>query len=160
MVGRLVEQQNIRLPNEGPGKEHPALHAAGEALEFFFGGELHLLHQILDTHVSLPVFLCAADPEASMSHLVDSADNAIRNFLGESCQDDSVWLGDVAFLRFFLAGDDPHDAGLAGAVTANQTDTLTGIDLQVDLVEKRKVRVTQGNLLKLEKGHGDRKDER
>jgi hypothetical protein len=92
-----------------------------------------------------------------MDHLEDSPFDSLRDFLGEAGQDDPIWLGDLSFLRFFLTGDDAHDAGLARTVASHETDALTRIDLKVDLIKERSVGVAEGDAAELEERHGREK---
>ena len=49
--------------------------------------------------------------------------------------------------------DQPQQAGLAGAVTADQADAFARLDHQVDVIEQRHMAIGQGNLGKLDQGH-------
>ena len=154
VVGRLVQQEDIGLSHQGAGQQDASLQSSGKTLELFLRRQVHLLHQILHTDIGLPILLGAADAEAGMDHLENRPRDPIRHFLGKPREDDSVRLGDLAFLRFLLAGDDAHDAGLAGSVAPHQTDALARIDLKVDLIEQWSVGVAEGDAAELEKGHG------
>ena len=52
--------------------------------------------------------------------------------------DDEIVLGDVnrAFVRLFFAIDDPEQSGFAMAVSSNQSQTFTAVQLESDVVEQ------------------------
>jgi hypothetical protein len=89
-----------------------------------------------------------------MDHFEDRPLDSFRDFLRKSGQDDPIWLGDLSFLRFFLTGDDAHDAGLARSIASHETDALTRIDLKVDLIKERSVGVAESDAAELEERHG------
>ena len=62
---------------------------------------------------------------------------------------------DFALVGRFFAGDDPHQAGLARAVAAEQADALARLDLEIDLVEQRGGAVLKRDLAKLKQWHGN-----
>jgi hypothetical protein len=74
--------------------------------------------------------------------------------LRQARDDDAGGAGDLAFLRRFLAGDQPHEAGLARAVAADETDPFARVDLEVHAVEQRGGGVAKGDLAKLQERHG------
>ena len=160
VVGRLIEKEDVRLTDEGSGQKDTALQTTRKALKLLFGGEVHFLHEVLDADIGLPVLLGPADAKSGVNDLIDRSLDPLGDFLGKAGEDDAVRLGDLPLLRFFLTGDDAHDAGLAGAVASHETDPLARIDLEVDLIKQGSVGVAEGDVAELEKGHGCGKEKR
>ena len=156
MVCWLVQQQDIGLSGKRAGQQDTALQPAGKTLKLLFGGQVHFLHQLFDADIGLPLLLGSPHAESRMDHLEDRSLDSLRHLLGQAGQDDAVRLSDLSLLRFLLAGDDAHDAGLAGTITSHKTDALARIDLEVNLIKERSVGVAEGNAAELEKGHGEK----
>jgi hypothetical protein len=91
-----------------------------------------------------------------VKHLHDRAGDVIRNLLDQPGDDHLRGEDDLAFVGRFLAGDDSHETGLACAVASEQTGAFARLDLEIDLVEKRRVAVFQRDLTKLKQRHGGR----
>lgn len=86
MIGRLIEQQQIRLPRESPGQQSPAFQATRERGKFLMGRQPDRRDQILDPYVAFPIFLVVIiiGTQSAINNIVHSATEVGRNFLGES----------------------------------------------------------------------------
>jgi hypothetical protein len=60
---------------------------------------------------------------------------ALRDFLGQAGDADTVRDGDRTGVRGGLAGGDTHQGGLAGAISSEQTDPFAFLDLEVQVVQ-------------------------
>ena len=156
MIGRLVQQQDVGQPGQRARQQHAPLHAAGKRGEFRRGGQLHLLHQLLQPHVGLPVLLVPATrrPPWTTSCTVPASP------AGTSCG--SREMTRLAGREIspscgcLLAGHEAHERGLARAVAADEADALARVDLEIGAVEQRGGGIAERDVAKLEKRHGSR----
>ena len=70
-----------------------------------------------------------------MDHLVNGAGDPLGHFLRQPGDHHAAGLGDLSLLRLFLPCNHPHDAGFSGPVAAHETDSLTWIDLEINLIK-------------------------
>ncbi len=132
---RLVEEQDLRVVDEGVGEAQPLLHAARERLDVVVAlvGEVHQLEQVAD-HPSprggrqavaareevqvLPDLHVVVDPE-DVRHEPEDAPDLVR----VPCHGPAGDLR-VAGRRLQEGRQDPERRGLAGAVRPDQAEDL------------------------------------
>ena len=56
---------------------------------------------------------------------------------------------DAAFLNYANTGDETEQRGLAGGVRPNHSDHLAGGDIRGDIVKRKRLPITMGNVLDL-----------
>jgi hypothetical protein len=156
VIGRLVEQQDVRLTGQRLGEERAPFQAAGKSGKLLMRGQAHFRREVLETHVGLPFLLVPIGAQAGVEHLHDRALDVVGNFLDQPRHHGGVGQDQLAVVRRFLAGDDPHQARFASAVAADQADALARLDLEIDLVEQGCGTVFEGDLAKLEERHMER----
>jgi hypothetical protein len=137
MVGRLVEQEKIRLAGDGAAEEDAALKAAGKSGEFGERIELKAGDEILDAHVNLPVLLMAGDiaTHPAGNEVMDVANEILRHLLHEAGEMGAGLAEDLAGIRLHVAGYQFHEGRFARTVAADQTHAFARIDLEIDVVE-------------------------
>jgi len=92
----------------------------------------------------------AVGAQAGVEHLHDRAGDVVGDFLDKARDFRFRGQDEFAFVWRFLAGDDPHQAGLACAVAPEQTDALARLDLKIDVVEQRRGAVLKCDLAELQ----------
>ena len=136
VVGRLVQQQQVRLFGEGASEVGAARLAAGEALCGLFGVQAEGLQPL----VGGPGIGAARGRVIAQGR---ADDGGLLRDIGEA----SAGL-QRAFARVRLdqAHDQPHQSGLARAVPADQAGVLARLDGQVDAVEQGERAVLQADV--------------
>ena len=165
MVGRLVEQQQLRLLQQQLAQRDPAPLAAREMGDLGVVGRAdQRLHRLVDLGIEIPQAL-GLDLVLELRHLVGGlvrvvhgelvvavehgllrrdalhhvlADGLVRIELGLLGQvADPRPLGDPAIARELGvdAGHDPQQRALAGAVDAEDADLGVGIERQIDVLQ-------------------------
>ncbi len=153
MVGRLVEEQQAGLGGEGLGEEAAALQAAGEGVEGAVFGEAKAGDEVIDAQVLLPVFGNIVVAEAGSHDVPDVTRQAFRDLLGQAGDADAFGDGHRARIGGGFARGDAHEGGLAGAVTAEQTDAFAFLDLEVEVVQDGRAAETDIDVEETEEGH-------
>jgi hypothetical protein len=120
------------------------------------GREFHFRGEVFQAHVGLPLLFVEIGAEAAVHDVEDGAGDVLRDFLDEAADDGGVGADDFAAIGGFLAGDETHEAGLARAIAAEETDAFAGLDLEIDFVEQGRGAVFEGDLAELEERHGSR----
>jgi len=103
MVGRLVQQQNVRLLNHQPAQGHPALFASGKHAHFLIGGRAtQRIHGDFQFAFEFPA-IRRLDLLLQLRLLVDELFHLIRARFAHAVADRFVFVqqGDQFFLAFF-----------------------------------------------------------
>ena len=156
MVGRLVEQQQLRRLDEAARQQHAAFLPGGERGELVLGGQAHLLEQPLATVVALPVVVLLVGTAFALDDRAHGAGEAGRHFLPQGREYCARLAKHLARVSLELARDDFHQRGLARAVAADETDALAAINLEIDAIEQRRATEAQADIEKTDNGHGNR----
>jgi hypothetical protein len=135
VIGRFVEQQQAWLGGEGLGEEAAALEAAREVIELTVLREAEAGNQVVDPEVFFPIFRMVVGAETGGHDVAHVAREALGNLLGQAGYADAVRDGDRTRVRGGFARGDAHEGGLAGTISAEQTDPLTFLDLEVEMVK-------------------------
>ena len=179
MVGRLVQQQQVRLAHQRPGQQHPPLHPAGEARHGRLGRQLetgdHLLGALLQfpaspllqgvlgrqqfgkqplvatfgqesAEVMIAAQPLAGRPQPPGDHLEDAPRHLPRHILRQDGRPQPLPPVDDPGIRRQVAGQQPQQTRLAGAVAPEQADPLPRLDLQAHRVEQGCAAEGQGNI--------------
>ena len=136
MVGRLVEQEDVGLVDEGLGQQDPPLHARGERLEPGVGVEPHPGEDRLDPVVRAAEadWSSSSSPSATSSATVPAV--ALGDVLGQPGDPQALLADDLALVGLELAPDEPQQRALPLAVAAQQAEPLAPLDLQIDPIEQ------------------------
>ncbi len=153
VVGRLVEQQQVRLAGEGATEERTAFQPAREFLEFGLSCELQMLDEGVHTHIALPILLVLGLPaQAGRDDVDDRAAHVDWNFLVESRENRTGLAEDIARVGFYFTRDDTHEGGFARAIAPEQADAFAGIDLEVDFIQDRRATEAEIHVKQTERG--------
>ena len=99
------------------------------------GVELEAVQEVLDPDFALPVLLAMAGlPEPGGHHRVDVSVDIRRNLLRQTSIKRTRRPKDIAGVRLHLACDDAHERGFASPVATHQADTLSRINLEIDVL--------------------------
>ena len=136
VVGRLVEQEDVGLGDEGPGQQHAPLHPRGEGLEPGVGVEPHPREDRLDPVVGAGVRRgpSSSSPSATSSATVPPA--ARGDLLGQPGDPQALLADDLPLVGLDLAPDQPQQRALPLAVAAEQAEPLAPLDLQADPIQQ------------------------
>ena len=183
VVGRFVEQQQVRLGHQGLGQQHATTPAAGQFGEGLVGrqlqaaqGAVHQLLQapavtgfevLLDVHQLVEVFLgdavlrqvmvlreqLANAVQAFGNHVEHCPSVGHRQFLRQFADLEARGTPHRAVIGLLVAFYQLHHAGLAGAVAADDAHPLTTGDLPGHLVQQRHGAESKGHIAEFEQGH-------
>ena len=179
MVGRLVEQQQIRLAGERTAKRDPAFLAAGKradhrverrraqrggggldpGVEVPAVGVVDEVEQVVELGVATLAVFVAADGFDDVGRA--RGDVFLHGELGiqlellrQIADAEGAAQRDFPGIRHLLAGEDFEERGLAAAVAADHARFLPGGDGKRDPIQQRLVTVGQANFVgREESGH-------
>ncbi|MNN11259.1 hypothetical protein D3C81_1242120 [compost metagenome] len=184
VVGRLVEQQQVRFGDQRLGQQHAPAPAAGEFGQGLFRRQLQaaqgifhqllqapavarfqlLLHvrqlvQVLGTVDVLGQVVVLGDQLADLGqalghHVVHRALVGRRQLLRQLADLQRRCAPDLAVVRTLVTLDQLEHARLAGAVATDDAHPLAAGDLPRDPVQQRRGAVGKGYVGELEQGHG------
>lgn len=134
MVGRLIEQQNIRVLENGTGKSQLHLPSSGE------GGDHTAGHALVEAELSqLLLDLLLGGGDTNLGQLLHGPGNGgllsigrVKVVLDEHGLDLAL-LGETLDL---LVVDGTHEGGLSGTVRSAKTVTLATLQAEMGLVEQ------------------------
>ena len=125
VVGRLVEQEDVGLVDEGPGQQDAPLHPRGEGLEPGEGVEPHPGEDRLDPVVGAGVRRGprrSSSPAATSSATVPPA--ARGDLLGEPGDPQALLADDLPLVGLELAPDQLQQRALPLAVAAEEAEPI------------------------------------
>ncbi len=184
VVGRFVEQQQVRLGDQRLGQQHAPTPAAGEFGEGLVGRQLQAaegaVHQLLQApaiarleflldprearqvivgiDVQAQVVVLGeqlADFRQTLGHHVEHCPFVgTRQFLGQFADLQRRCAPDFAVVGLLFALDHLEQAGLAGTVAPDHADPLATADLPRHLVQQGSGAKGKGYIGELEQGHG------
>ena len=106
---------------------------------------LKLCHQLLAVIMGQPgvhmMILGEQFPllaEGARYNVEHASRERLRHFLRQERDTNALLKYDLAAVRFYFTGDEPHDRGLARAVPAHKTDALPTVNGQIDPFEKQR----------------------
>ena len=179
MVGGLVQQQDVGVPDQRLRQQHAALHAAGQRGEIGLFRQFEPLEHLLHAAVQVPAVLgfdlrlrfahrvhvavvhgvvvareqLAQVAQAFGDHIEHGALRVLRHFLRHPRHHHAVLHADLAVVGPEFAGHQPHQRGFAHAVAADDADALAGFDGQVDVFEEKRPADAEVDPLELHQGH-------
>ena len=156
MVGRLVEQQQLRCLDQPARQQHAALLSRGQRGKLLVHRQPHLLQQPLHAVVTFPVVVLLVSATVALDHRPHRAGQAARHFLPQR-REHGAWLAEhLPVVGLQLARNDLHQGGLAGAVAADEGHAFPAVNLEIDPVEQRRATEAQADIKKTDNGHGNR----
>ena len=183
VVGRLIQQQHIRLGNQRLGQQYAAAPATGQLGHLLVGGQAESCQRGIDQLIQPPAVFCfelnlhflqpsqlrithiAGDQvvvlgqqlthpgKAGGNHVIHRLVVSCRQLLRQLANFQTRRKPDVALICPLLAGHQPKQAGLAGAIATDQTHALATVELKAHLVEQRIEAVGQGYIREREQRH-------
>jgi hypothetical protein len=153
MVGRLIEQNEIRFAGKGSGEKNPTFESPGEGGELLVTGEFHLLDHFIDHDIDLPILHMMVGADTGADDIMDSAEKIIGDLLIESGDMGAGGADHFSGIGDLIADDQAHETRLSGPVSADETDPLAGLDLKIGFIEQRCDSVAESDFRKLNKRH-------
>ena len=182
VVGRFVEQKNIRLRHQSAGQQDPPLHAAGKGGEIQLGIQTHALQCGTDLLLQIPAAggldaplhfgqriaiefsgmaemvvkrqIIAQSAQPGGDHIENRTVQAVRDFLLEPCDFKTFFTHDTAVIGLQLAGDELQQSRFTGTVAADQGDALTLVQAQADLFQQQRAADAEIEVVEAEQRHG------
>ena len=136
MVRRLVEEQEVRLPDHGPGQQDASLLPARQRLERGFGSDAGLLQGALDPPVTVPALGRGPVVKSRGHDVSDRAGEEAGKNLGDKGDRESGRPLEVPGIRFAMAGENAEEGGFPRAVASREADSVAGSKLQLDVREQ------------------------
>ncbi len=184
VVGRLVQQQQVRLRNQRLGQQHASPPAAGQLGERLVGrqlqpaqGAVHQLLQaptilgferLLNVHELVQIGIVAdvlaqvvvlgkqlPDPIQALGYHVEHGTIVgPGQFLWQFADLQSWRTPDFPVVGQLAALDQAQHAGLAGAITADDANPLASRNLPGHAIEQGMSAIGEGHIGQFEQGHG------
>ena len=151
MVGRFVQDEDVRVRQAQAGERDAGFLAAGQE------GHFLQARRARDAKgAEVPAVLLVLFPRVGLSHEGDGAGGHVEGVdvvLGEEADAQAGVLGDEAGRGLEVADEEFEDGGFARAVGADDADARVELDVQVDVAEERLVgRVAEGDARHLDDG--------
>ena len=139
MVGRLVQQQHVRLRHQHAGQHRKPLPAAAQVLQRHFAQRFGHF-ELFQRHIDAPAFalLLVGGERVKHGRMDGEVHQRFRHVLLDIAQRQSSGPGDLAFAGFHVAGHATEQGGLAAAVGGDKPDPVAGIDDEVQSREQRR----------------------
>ena len=153
MVGRLVEQEQVGLPDDGPRQQHAALHACGKGLKGRAAVEPRPREHLCDGVVVLPGRLGGRRRQAGRDDCMHRTSDILGHVLLEQGDRRPRCEGHLARIGLDRSRDQPHERRLAGAVAAQEADPLPGLDVAGHVVEERRAAKPERQVAKGDERH-------
>ncbi|MNF55709.1 hypothetical protein D3C84_371810 [compost metagenome] len=183
VVGRFVEQQQVRLGHQGLGQQDATTPAAGQFGEGLVGRQLQTaqgavdqllqtpavagfevvldVHQLVQVGVGDDVLAQVVVLRKQLAHTVQAFGHHVEHcplvghwqFLRQFADLEARGTPYRAVIGLLIALDQLHHAGLACAVAADDAHPLTTGDLPGHLVQQRHSAERKGHIAEFEQGH-------
>ena len=161
MIGRLVEEQQVRLPDERAREQHTAAPAAGQRSHTTRPArrprrDEHCIDTLFRCRHSSTSAQCSCTPpsDTTLEHgaWIVAAERPARGgrCAAPGCRQTLPAVGRE------LAADDPKQRRFAGAVAADDADPLARLDLQAGIVEQRQMSVRDRDAVEGNERHAGR----
>ncbi len=143
MIGRLIEQQHVGLRGKGGCQRGTLALTAGGQIGYAFAGNLEPLEILrhLGRRVDLLALIRGGAPSArralAQQGLAQGGCVREHGLLLDECDAQPVTALDLAFIEGKLAGEQPEQGRFAGAVAADESDALAGLQSQIGVIEQR-----------------------
>ena len=154
MVGRLVEQQDVRLGRQHAGECGAPRLAAGQLGRLLLAGQAEVIEQIGSA-------MWIVGRSKACLDIGTHGDKTFEVRFLRQIANGGRWLAEhLAVLRLDQSGRDLEQRRLAGAVAADQRDAIAGQHLKRGAVEQRRAAEGEANIVELEQRRGhDQKPE-
>ena len=151
VVGGLVQQEQVRVPDQGRGEERAPLHACGELAEWRLERKVEPSRLAVEPRLVLPF----VEPEIGqgLSQELPHGRGPLGDLLLEAGHHAARTQLQLALVQLERARQDAHQGRLARAVAAEQAHALARLEDQVGLVEEGARPQGEGGLLELELRH-------
>ena len=136
VVRRLVEEQEVRLPDHGPGQHDASLLSARQRLERGFGFDAGLLQGAFDPPVAVPALGRGPVVKSRGHDVPDRAGEGAGKHLGDKGDRESRRPLEVPGVRLAVAGENREEGGLPRAVAPREADPVAGRKLQLHVREQ------------------------
>ncbi len=181
VIGRLVQQQDVRLQQQRLRQQHAPLHAAGQRGEIGVVAQPEPFHRLRRALLERPALRCVdrlvqrrqargvhrfrvagmvvlgEQPPgvtgAERDHVEHRAGQVPRHFLRHPRHAQALVAGYAAIVRRDVAGDQPQQRRLALAIAPEHADPLARFDGQVDMVQQRRAADRVVQVVEREEGH-------
>ena len=153
VIGRLVQQQQIRLADERARQQHAALPPARQRVDNRRRRQRQPRHHHVRLVMTLPLVVRVERPQAVADHRGHRAIRRQRHVLLQPRHANARLPQDEARVRLQVAAQDLQQRGLAGAVAADDGDALAGVNLEGDLVDERQMAEGDGNTVERDERH-------
>ena len=136
VVRRLVQEQDVRVVDDGPGQQDPALHSRGQLREPGVRVEPDPGDDRLHPMVGPAKVMVVVVSVQPAGHLVgDGPAMALGHILRQARDPQPLLPEDRPLVGLELAADQAEQRALPLAVASQQAEALPGLDLEIDLVE-------------------------
>ena len=181
VIGRLVQQQQVRLRHQRPRQQHPALHPAREPGEIGVAVQLQAFQGFDHAPVQRPA-LCGLDfrlhrgqrvgidvlgvddvvvvgqqraefAQAGRDHVEHAARGVLRHFLFQPRDAAAAFHANLAVVGPEFAGKQLEQGRFPGAVAADQGDAFARFDGEVDALQQQGAADAVVHALQGDQGH-------
>ena len=136
MVRRLVEKQETRLPDHGPGQQDSSFLSTRQRLEGGFGSDTGFLEDTCDPPVTVPALGRCSIVKPRAHDVAGTTGERSGKNLGDKGDLESGRPLEVPGVRIAVAGENRKEGGFSGAVTSRQADSVAGRDIELDVREQ------------------------
>ena len=156
VIGRFVEEQQVGLRDQFAGQQSPPLEPGRHRPDIGGGVDLHSFERASGPLVRFPAFDLVGRHGGveGLPHDGQSvAGEVLRHLLREIGNAGARSHHASSPIGLLLPGDHPEKCGLAGAIAAEKTDPLSGLDLPGDAIEERRPAVADREVVEVNEGH-------
>ncbi len=177
MIGRFIEQQQVRLLHKCFRQRHAAPPATRKFIHLLVGGQVELRDYRVDALFDVPAFV-SIDPrvqglelhhalaveiqpgavlvlseqrfdlvQSGAHHVAYGQFHGFGQRLRELADDEILAADDLAAIRFEFPGDELERRGFSGAIPADQANALAGVDGELRLGKDLEVAKFQGHFV-------------
>ena len=136
MIRRLVEEEEIRLPDHGSGQQDSAFLPARQRLEGGSGPDAGFLEGTCNPPVAVPALGRGSILKARGHDVVRATGERSGKNLGEKGDLESGRPLEGPGVRFAVAGENREEGGFSRAVTPREADSVAGRDFELDVREQ------------------------
>ena len=136
MVRRLVEKQQTRLPDHGPGQQDSSFLSTRQRLEGGFGSDTGFLEGTRDPPVTVPALgVCPIVKTRAHDVAGPTGERSGQN-LGDKGDLEPGRPLEVPGVRIAVAGENRKQGGFPSAVASREADSVAGRDIELDVREQ------------------------
>ena len=155
MVRRLVEQEQIRIFGDGTRKKHTAFLATAQAVVRSIRINASFAQNSFGSRIVDSIVQNFLRNHGTATHHGDTPHHDIanrpvevrRNFLNHAAHTESRLFHDFAGIRLHLARQHFQKRTFAFAITAHKANAVARLDIERDIIQKRRTAKTQQYIL-------------